>query len=71
MSASPPITGIYLTAAEVGGLLRVSSETLRRWRADPQYGFPRPTQVCRKLLFKADEVAAFLERHRATIRGEG
>jgi excisionase family DNA binding protein len=71
MSGLPTATATYLTAAEAGALLRVSNETLRRWRADPRVNFPRPVQVGRRLLFRADEVAAFLERRPIKARGDG
>jgi excisionase family DNA binding protein len=73
MNASPTTTApaTYLTASELAALLHVSGETLRRWRADPRYGFPAPVRIGRRLLFKATEVEAYLERHRSEAPGEG
>ncbi len=54
----------YLTTAEVGETLRTPVETVRYWRHVGKG--PRSFKVGRRVLYAADDVAAFIANARST-----
>ncbi len=63
-----PLTmGKYLTTAEVADLCRTSPETVRFWR-HVQRG-PASFKVGRRVLYDADDVAAWLRKLKAEQSG--